>query len=525
MSKYADDFYCTCEMQLVTCVNKYHAESCELWNEPTFVDGSDEWDGDLGTLVLNRSPWHNAEDYIWNGDEPVVRKTTAIARQNTTADADMAEVIALWENAAGTPKCDEVVEAELIPEGEQEVLDALSTGSAKVDDVGMVALADGSYADWDARVTYRKIIGDDGAPTWVEELWDTDDCFVSDGPIHCTCLPPTKDQCVCTGGATMLDCVCMPPKKFYCHVCKVQRKTEADEWEPWSGSSYGASSNNGTTTYTSYSWSKCHHSMDTFHLPGKQHRNIKISAKHVHTADNTPDYGLYMYNGWDPKCVATLLPWQDYGLPTVSYVKAAEAIKYAYDLACAGRIVEVGCMGGHGRTGTVLACMAILSDPDMSPEDAVLHVRKVHCNEAVETNQQEWFVKWFAAWHVGGACPPMPTTYVSKHSANWDAAGTAAVAVKAGVGSAPKVMAVRDNTTSLSAGVWCNDCKRTVRQFHNKGCPFDTITLAPIEAVEPPLTFDTALYTAKGETANARRRNAKRHNRRKARKHLMRTGD
>lgn len=507
MSKYGDEYKCTCEMDLVTAINVYHAETCDLWNEPTFKDGSDEWDGDLGCLVLNRNPWENAEEYLWDGDTPVVRKATAEARISSgplTVINGLTEVLEEWE---GGPT--DVVD--MIPEGEQEVLDALASGKASADSVGLIDMGDGSYADFDARVTYRKITGDDGQPTWVEEMWDMEDCFVSEGPP--------------------VECVCMPPKRFYCFACRVKRETEADLWVAWDkndtqinsksvGSSY---TYNGQTT-TTYSWSKCHHDMDSFRLPGAQHRNIKISAKHVHTPTNTPDYGLYAYSGWDPKCVATLLPWQDYGLPTVSYPKAAEAIKYAYDLATAGRIVEVGCMGGHGRTGTILACMAILSKPEMTPEDAVLWVRKVHCNEAIETNQQEWFVAWFASWYNDTPCPPMPTYYTSKHDSSWGAASTAAVAVKAGVGTdpAPKASSIFEmGGLSQDVGAYCNDCKRYVKKYHNGGCSVERAEMEALTTASQPATL------VHGMTANARRRNARRANRRAAQKRqaLIRTGD
>lgn len=519
MSKYADDYICTCEMNLVTCINDYHAQSCDLWLEPTFVDGSDEWDGDLGTLVLNRSPWHNADDYIWNGDTPVCRKATAEARTvaqspiviSDGAEPCLADAITEWAQI-NKHDDDEV----FITEGEQEVLDALTSGAASVDASGLIDLNNGSYADFEARTTYRKIIGDDGAPTWVEELWDDGACYLSEFSGDTADIAP-------------VECQCLPPKRFYCHVCKVQREKESDLWGPWDPKSgvktstvVGSYIGGGATSTYYGNWKSCHHNMDPFMLPGKQHRNIVISAKRTHTADTTPDYGLYLYNGWDPRCVATLLPWQDYGLPTVTFEKAASAIKYAYDLACSGQKVEVGCMGGHGRTGTVLACMAILSKPDMTPQEAVAWVRKVHCHEAIETNQQEWFVAWFQAWHLGGTCPPMPTTYVSKHDANWNAASTAAKAVKGGA----TVMGPKAPISTLppAAGTWCDECKRTVVKYHNGGCSQDVAHSSMLKPEHFENTVTAIPQGAmSGSTANARRRNAKRANRRNAKKFLAQT--
>lgn len=519
MSKYGDDYVCTCEMHLVSARNKFHADSCELWLEPTFKDGTDEWDGDLGCLVLAQSPWENADEWIWNGDTPVVRKATADERTN------LAEAVAEWEAANG-----DFDGIELIGEGEQEVIDALANGSATVDDVGLVSLPDGSYADFEIRTTWRRI--DDGEEvTWAEELWDD--------PVQIS-LAETVYECAHN-------------KKYYCHVCKLQRESESMPWRPWDTVTPNRSEATRVpggydSTYGYYGG--CHHMFETFALPKRQHRNIKISGVHQHGPNSTPDYGLYAYTGWSPKCVAEFIPWQDYGLPTCGYVSAAEAIVRAWDVAAKGQIVEVGCMGGHGRTGTVLACLALLSDPEMTAKAAINWVRKVHCKEAIETNQQEWFIEWFRCWMLNIAAPEMPKTYMSKHSATWDAAKKAADAVKEGdcthgplcngtystcesqsVIDAAKAtesaaLVAAQNATKGDAfpkaqspaagtstnvvtnngwtGSWCSHCHRYVYVQHNEDCIFELMKDVP------PLPRPT------GGTANARRRNARWANRRAA---------
>ncbi len=50
--------------------------------------------------------------------------------------------------------------------------------------------------------------------------------------------------------------------------------------------------------------------------------------------------------------------WPDFRLPT-DRAAAAAAFREAWSRAAAER-VEIGCSGGHGRTGTALACLAIL---------------------------------------------------------------------------------------------------------------------------------------------------------------------
>jgi protein-tyrosine phosphatase len=66
------------------------------------------------------------------------------------------------------------------------------------------------------------------------------------------------------------------------------------------------------------------------------------------------------------------------------------ALTSLLDRSRAGERVELGCLGGHGRTGTALACLAVLGG--YPPEEAVAWVRANYCPSAVETAEQESFV-------------------------------------------------------------------------------------------------------------------------------------
>lgn len=105
-------------------------------------------------------------------------------------------------------------------------------------------------------------------------------------------------------------------------------------------------------------------------------------------------FGLYLDERWQPAWPFEMIAWPDFGVPE-SAANAADAICRAYARAARGEHVEVGCAGGLGRTGTVLACMAILSG--ISPEAVVRWVRVNYHPEAVETAEQEQWVGWFAA--------------------------------------------------------------------------------------------------------------------------------
>jgi protein-tyrosine phosphatase len=56
--------------------------------------------------------------------------------------------------------------------------------------------------------------------------------------------------------------------------------------------------------------------------------------------------------------------------------------------------VEVACGGGQGRTGTALACLAVLDG--VPPEEAVAWVRAHYRRRAVETPGQARFVRSFS---------------------------------------------------------------------------------------------------------------------------------
>lgn len=103
-----------------------------------------------------------------------------------------------------------------------------------------------------------------------------------------------------------------------------------------------------------------------------------------------PDFGLYLDHHWQPPWPYQQVNWPDFGVPADAGSVLA-ALHGVLDRARGGQQVEVGCLGGHGRTGTALACLAILAGQDSA--DAVAWVRTNYCPKAVETRLQEEFVR------------------------------------------------------------------------------------------------------------------------------------
>ncbi|NJC86310.1 protein-tyrosine phosphatase family protein [Planosporangium mesophilum] len=111
-------------------------------------------------------------------------------------------------------------------------------------------------------------------------------------------------------------------------------------------------------------------------------------------AGQLPTYGLYLL-GKEPPAVpwrARWLRWRDFSLPA-DRLDAVDALREAWRLAETER-VEVACGGGRGRTGTALACLAVLDGAPAT--EAVAFVREHYDRRAVETPGQRRYVARFA---------------------------------------------------------------------------------------------------------------------------------
>lgn len=110
-------------------------------------------------------------------------------------------------------------------------------------------------------------------------------------------------------------------------------------------------------------------------------------------AGPAPAFGLYLL-GREPAPVpweARWVRWPDFWLPS-DRAAAGDALREAWTRARTER-VEVACAGGTGRTGTALACLAVLDG--VPNRDAVAYVRQHYAPRAVETPWQRWFVARF----------------------------------------------------------------------------------------------------------------------------------
>jgi hypothetical protein len=106
-----------------------------------------------------------------------------------------------------------------------------------------------------------------------------------------------------------------------------------------------------------------------------------------------PTFAVYLL-GEQPPAVSwesRWLRWPDFRLPA-DKAQARQVLRDVWERAATDR-VELACGGGMGRTGTALACLAVI---DGVPADgAVRYVRQHYHPRAVETPWQKRYVARF----------------------------------------------------------------------------------------------------------------------------------
>lgn len=95
--------------------------------------------------------------------------------------------------------------------------------------------------------------------------------------------------------------------------------------------------------------------------------------------------------------------WPDGGIPPLVYefwpAVLSELLARQYD-ACVWY-----CVGGHGRTGTALACLALSAGIVTDATAAIEYVRAKHCSRAIETIAQEQYIARVASQFPGTPNP------------------------------------------------------------------------------------------------------------------------
>ena len=124
-----------------------------------------------------------------------------------------------------------------------------------------------------------------------------------------------------------------------------------------------------------------------------------------------PDIGFYLDDYWaDGQLVTSpgfappflspqergaviIYPWQDRAAP-VDMDEVERACRWLLTELEAGKFVDIGCIGGHGRTGTLICCLLVIQG--MNPNMAISQVRRDYCSQAVESIAQTRFIQMLA---------------------------------------------------------------------------------------------------------------------------------
>lgn len=104
------------------------------------------------------------------------------------------------------------------------------------------------------------------------------------------------------------------------------------------------------------------------------------------------DVGYYLDARWHDIAAPwphTVIDWPDFGVIAPAQLnELADAVLAAIRQ---GQLVEIGCLGGHGRTGTLLAVVLARTEA-LGATEALAAVRERYCPAAVETQEQAYLI-------------------------------------------------------------------------------------------------------------------------------------
>jgi hypothetical protein len=119
---------------------------------------------------------------------------------------------------------------------------------------------------------------------------------------------------------------------------------------------------------------------------------VTFTDQDPYVRDTAPAFGLYLDEKWGPPWTHAHVDWPDFGVPP-DIDALRRDLAALLERARGGEAVELGCWGGHGRTGTAIGCLAVMTGTPAA--DAVDWVRAHYCDRAIETPEQEAFVRSF----------------------------------------------------------------------------------------------------------------------------------
>jgi hypothetical protein len=147
------------------------------------------------------------------------------------------------------------------------------------------------------------------------------------------------------------------------------------------------------------------------------HPVVKLGAGEFHggiAADPKDELDVYVSLDWGTASHPSMYPWNHaqsgpvfvfFGISDMQAPKNLtefrKMIEWLAELLRQGKRVHVGCLGGHGRTGMVLAALVFIMNKEVDP---IGWVRENYCSRAVESRAQvDFLVKNYGAKDVLGS--------------------------------------------------------------------------------------------------------------------------
>lgn len=163
----------------------------------------------------------------------------------------------------------------------------------------------------------------------------------------------------------------------------------------------------GGTGGTAWNYKTCKHVHQPLDINGVT--VMGSAARDVKEHDyEIVQYGIYASQDWKPDILLTPgftpvwvqdtalqinsvhLDWPDYKTPLLPIELVKQVLTWGLETAASGSGVEVGCMGGHGRTGTMLGLFGVISG--MNPVEACENVWNNYCEHAIESEEQVEYI-------------------------------------------------------------------------------------------------------------------------------------
>lgn len=201
------------------------------------------------------------------------------------------------------------------------------------------------------------------------------------------------------------------------------------------------------------SYAPCYESHPKILIGGGTLYGGSCSSPVIKTADVYVglDYGMRVqpYSPWDKTVAQFLYEIKDMHAPS-DPKSFAKLVEYVCNQLQQGKVVHAGCIGGHGRTGTLFAALFSVINGD---KDATNTVRKLYCKKAVESTEQiEFLHKYFGITKVEGTkqyTKNLGYFPASKSTSTWPKAGASEVKKSTVFSSAKKVWNCVNSSTKL----------------------------------------------------------------------------